>query len=675
MEIDLDFEGKKQTYAVFVRHGQPLVEAIRELQRQGVLDLVSANGFSYIVRVRGQTAGKATEQELPWYFPYPIDPDLLNGPADTGFEFWRIDEDGNRNVPVTDKDGKKYFLTFDDILVTEDIRIGIGANYGGRYEYEKDGAPVIDHRQKKGILTPEQIMKERERNPNAFHTPVEEMIPGWLVREDILNPSKFQNIRAGIGERPLQVHYIPASLRPKRYNREFLDGISPKLQKLLPGQMSLQLALAKKMKIKAIKAPEIEISAVAPFAGETIPENNFEFGKIPNVDEFLNGKNDLKLEKTANTPDNFEQKNKFKMPYVEKEFEFDEIGRKDEKQDEEGKFAFANSNNTRNNEKSNYAVDEKGMIVEDIMPGNEIKMPNIQKERNAIMQNNRDKIVNENKLPIVGMQPVGKRNEVKTKNTRVADKNRNEAANGMMNAGNKNKIQKKNLNNTRTVSHAVANEKIKAIIFDLDGVLADSEKLHLQTFNEVFGKYGVKIEEKCWIENYTGRGSEYIVHHLVKKNNLNGVDERGLVRERILVFEKRVGEGKLKAAKGAVKLIKLAKKRKIKLIVASGGHKKNVKTQLKAIGMDELKYLGTEDVKKRKPNPEVFEKAVKMLGLRKEECIIVEDSKTGLEAAVAAKIKCILIGRHHPKKLRKKASFWASKLNTKKLLKLFASLC
>ncbi|MFA5108827.1 MAG: HAD family phosphatase [Candidatus Micrarchaeia archaeon] len=219
--------------------------------------------------------------------------------------------------------------------------------------------------------------------------------------------------------------------------------------------------------------------------------------------------------------------------------------------------------------------------------------------------------------------------------------------------------------NAKNCENADSKPKIKAIIFDLDGVLSDSESAHLKTFNEVFAKFGIKISERYWLANYTGRGSEFIVKDIIARFGLNGADAKKIMCQRAELFEKIAKKGEVKPVKGALQIVKWAKKNKLKAIVASGGHKKHIAHQLESIGLSTMKFLGMEDVKKRKPDPEVFLKAAKMIGVAPEECLVIEDSTAGLKAAKSAGMRCLFIGKHHPKKQRKTADKWASAIASK----------
>lgn len=206
-----------------------------------------------------------------------------------------------------------------------------------------------------------------------------------------------------------------------------------------------------------------------------------------------------------------------------------------------------------------------------------------------------------------------------------------------------------------------ADGAIRAVLFDLDGVLSDSEDLHWRTFNQVFKPFNVSIPREYWYSNYTGRGSRFIVADLIKKNGLDA-DADELLEKRLTLFSKEMARGRLRPVPDGLELVAWARKNGLKIAVASGGHRAHIRAQLEALGLGGMPFVGMEDVKTLKPNPEVFLKAAEIIGVKPEECLVIEDAAGGLQAALAAGMRCILVGGHHPPKMRKSAALWAEKI-------------
>ena len=183
---------------------------------------------------------------------------------------------------------------------------------------------------------------------------------------------------------------------------------------------------------------------------------------------------------------------------------------------------------------------------------------------------------------------------------------------------------------------------MKAAIFDLDGTITASETLHLKTFNRVFGKFGVTLSAKEWVR-FKGEGAKEIFSTVFKENKIKeDIDKWVRVRSRF--FHDEVKKGNLKKVKGFDRFFSLLKKESIDIIIASSGHYSNVVVELKALGLWGEKFICARDVKKLKPNPAIFLKAVKILGKDVGDCVVFEDSIAGVKAAKNAKMYCVCVG-------------------------------
>ena len=191
---------------------------------------------------------------------------------------------------------------------------------------------------------------------------------------------------------------------------------------------------------------------------------------------------------------------------------------------------------------------------------------------------------------------------------------------------------------------------IKAIIFDLDGVVVDSEHAHLATFNQVLEELGIKIDEKTWNHNYTGVGSFRIIEDVFRRNGISH-NVREWVGKRAELYQKYIEKNGLPEIPGFVAFHSFVKQHGIKTIVASGGHRSHIAASLKSIGLPKMRYVGLEDVLHPKPHPEMFLLAAKKLGVKPSECIVFEDSLAGVTAARSAGMGCIALSTTLPAKV------------------------
>ena len=183
---------------------------------------------------------------------------------------------------------------------------------------------------------------------------------------------------------------------------------------------------------------------------------------------------------------------------------------------------------------------------------------------------------------------------------------------------------------------------VRAILFDFDGVIVDSEPIHYHTFQETLKKFGVKIDEQRWYDEFTGTGSPHIMKVLFEENGIKeDLDKWVKIRRNKLWNYLRNNEIELK--KGLKEFLELLEKRGIKRAVTSGSKEDTINFILKKIGIDNYFeiVLGRESIKNRKPDPEIFLLGAKRIGAEPEECLIIEDSISGITAAKKSGIKYI----------------------------------
>lgn len=191
---------------------------------------------------------------------------------------------------------------------------------------------------------------------------------------------------------------------------------------------------------------------------------------------------------------------------------------------------------------------------------------------------------------------------------------------------------------------------LKAVIFDFDGVVADSEPLHRKSFNLTLKQLGIAIPEKLYRERYVGLGSTSIMEDIFRTYGVRR-SVKFWVRKRMRVFQNLVREEGVKPVKGFMKFNKLLNRIGMKKIIASGGYRKNITIMLRKLKLyEEFKnFIGREDVRSRKPHPEALLLAAKRLGVKPEECVVFEDSPYGVEAARRAGMRCVALTTSLPR--------------------------
>lgn len=183
---------------------------------------------------------------------------------------------------------------------------------------------------------------------------------------------------------------------------------------------------------------------------------------------------------------------------------------------------------------------------------------------------------------------------------------------------------------------------IKAVIFDMDGLLINSEPVWFRARNELFKNYKFEwtwndqkqtmgVSTKAWVEYMYNR----IEKVLSREELLKGVTDR---------MKLYYTNGEIELMPGANDALIFAKEN-FKVGLASGSYKELLYSAVKVnkweIMFDEI--LSSDDLERGKPHPDVYLEVIKRLGVEAHECIVLEDSRDGIRAGVAAGTKVIAV--------------------------------
>lgn len=182
---------------------------------------------------------------------------------------------------------------------------------------------------------------------------------------------------------------------------------------------------------------------------------------------------------------------------------------------------------------------------------------------------------------------------------------------------------------------------IKGIIFDMDGVISDTQKLHAQVESDLLNRYGINIPPEEITRKYAGMKTSKIFDDLLKKQskpyNLDDLmDEKW---KNIAIF----ADKSIDQIDGSVELIKRLYDMGYKMAVASASNFNYVQRVIKSLDVEKyFEFLVSGDmVSDGKPNPEIFLLASSKIGIDPSNCLVIEDGVSGMEAAKAANMKCI----------------------------------
>ena len=199
---------------------------------------------------------------------------------------------------------------------------------------------------------------------------------------------------------------------------------------------------------------------------------------------------------------------------------------------------------------------------------------------------------------------------------------------------------------------------LSALIFDVDGTLADTESAHRAAFNQAFAEVG---RDWVWDEpTYkqlleVSGGKERILHYWkqvqpdMKAINNSGVqDTVARMHElKTAAYERAVQDGAVQLRPGVLRLIEGAVQNGLRLAIATTTSPVNISALLRAaIGPDWSHYFQViEDASTapvKKPHPQVYMQTLKRMGLRAADCLAFEDSSNGLKAALAAGLPTVI---------------------------------
>ncbi|MBI5495750.1 MAG: HAD family phosphatase [Deltaproteobacteria bacterium] len=181
-----------------------------------------------------------------------------------------------------------------------------------------------------------------------------------------------------------------------------------------------------------------------------------------------------------------------------------------------------------------------------------------------------------------------------------------------------------------------------AVVFDMDGVLLDSQAAHLEAFRQFVREHGATVDETLLRRTF-GMHNRDILPMLLGRPL--PADERARLADEKEALYRRLARGRLREVPGARALVDALAAAGIPLAVGSSGPRANVELAVEELGMrGRFRALCTgDDIRHGKPDPEVFLLAAQRLGVEPEGCVVVEDAPEGVEAARAAGMRVLAV--------------------------------
>ncbi len=178
-----------------------------------------------------------------------------------------------------------------------------------------------------------------------------------------------------------------------------------------------------------------------------------------------------------------------------------------------------------------------------------------------------------------------------------------------------------------------------ALLFDLDGTLAETDSLHLPTWVDVLEPYGVEVDEEFYKERISGRSTGEIVRALLP--DLSDEEGRSIGDAKEASFRERASE--LESLPGLVDFVEQGKRQGMKIGLVTNAPEENVEAILLALGLGDFfdMVVLADEVEAVKPDPAPYEAALRKTGVPAAEALAFEDSVSGISSAVAAGIPTV----------------------------------
>jgi HAD superfamily hydrolase (TIGR01509 family) len=184
---------------------------------------------------------------------------------------------------------------------------------------------------------------------------------------------------------------------------------------------------------------------------------------------------------------------------------------------------------------------------------------------------------------------------------------------------------------------------IKGVLFDMDGVLVDSEQFICKAAIMMFGELGIKVYAEDF-QPFVGMGENKYIGGVAEQHGINVDIEQ--VKARTYEIYERIVRGRLSPLPGAHEFISKCRNKDLRLALVTSADRIKMEVNLKEIGLSRESFqaiITGLDVNKKKPFPDIYLKAAEDLGFKPGDCLVVEDAVSGIEAGKAAGCRCLAV--------------------------------
>lgn len=216
----------------------------------------------------------------------------------------------------------------------------------------------------------------------------------------------------------------------------------------------------------------------------------------------------------------------------------------------------------------------------------------------------------------------------------------------------------------------------QCVIFDMDGVISHTNPHHVIAFEKFFNKYNVPYTQEEFEEHMYGKHNSYIMMHFFKRP-IEGEELIKLEDEKEGMF-REIYKDKVETIPHYMDFLNELKSRGFKTAVATSAPRANLDLIANFLKLDEKmdSMMSSEDVTFHKPNPEVYLKSAERVGVSPSDCVVFEDSFSGITAGLNAGMKVVGVLSTHTKEQLPPCDFYIndySEVNVDKIIEILNS--
>lgn len=189
----------------------------------------------------------------------------------------------------------------------------------------------------------------------------------------------------------------------------------------------------------------------------------------------------------------------------------------------------------------------------------------------------------------------------------------------------------------------------RAVLWDMDGTIVDSADYHAEAWHAAMAPRGVHLTDEMFRSTF-GQRNDTILRIWVGES-ITDEQIRAISDEKEAAYRAIVAERGIALLPGIARRIAQLRERGWRQAIASAAPRANVEAIIAALDLGGVidGFVGAEDVRHGKPDPEVFQRAAALLGAAPERCVVVEDAPAGVEAGRRAGMRVIGVGVNHPR--------------------------